>query len=220
MAAGGGSPTPPTPGPGDLSNYVQDGLVLHLDGINKGGTSGRWSSLVGSEYYPLTTHSTEETNAVLMDGSGVLTSENTVNVGYTVGTIEVCAQYLGNASAAVVIYGTQDNLCFCIGSTGYAFGIATANNLWTLTKASLFTCSMNSSRCMLNGSVTGTKSNTSWGATESTNFIGGREPYANKYYANIRIYSIRKYNRILSEAEMLQNQKVDNARFNLGFNIQ
>lgn len=215
IASGGGEP----PTPGDLSNYVQDGLVLHLDGINKGGTSGRWSSLVGSEYYTLTSHSTSETNAILMDGSGEITSTNTVSVDSASGTVEVCAQYLGTGSS-VIIYGLDGKLCFCIGSTGYAFGNGSTNNLWQVTKQELFTCSMNSSRCVLNGSVTGTKGNVSWNSTLNYNCIGGRAAYANHYYSNVRIYSIRKYNRILTEAEMKQNQQVDNARFNLGLNIQ
>ena len=217
MIASGGS-TPPTPDPGDLSRYVQDGLVLHLDGINKGGTSGRWSSLVGSEYYTLTNHSVEETNALRMDGSGVISSTNTATVNYSSGTIEVCAEYLGTG-AAVVMYAVSNGLAFIIGGSGYCFGIGSSNNQWNLTKESIFTVSLNSSRCVLNGSTTGTLIGSSWTSNISTNEIGGRSPYANPYYANIRIYSIRKYNRILTEAEMLQNQAVDNARFNLGLNI-
>lgn len=211
---------PPTPvDPGDISNYVQDGLVFHLDGIDKGETSGRWSSPVGSEYYTLTSHSTSETNAVLMDGNGLLASENKVDVGYSSGTIEVCAQDLGSANH-VVIYGVTGNLCFGFYGTDYFFGMGASNNAWTVTRQSLYTCSINSSRCMMNGSVVGTKVNQSWSSNTARNYIGGRDNYANHYYGNVRIYSIRKYNRILTEAEMLKNQKVDNARFNLGLNIQ
>ena len=57
-----------------------------------------------------------------------------------------------------------------------------------------------------------------WTAVSSTT-IGGRAGSASHYYANAKIYSIRIYSKKLTEAEMLNNQKVDNARFNLGLNI-
>lgn len=211
-------PTPPTPDPGDISNYVQDGLVMHLDGIDKGQTSGRWTSLVGSTYYTFTTHSTSETNAVLMDGAGVITATSGTSVSGTAGTIEVCAQYLGTAGSAIVLNGSASaRLCFIISANGYCFKNSGGSNQWNRTKSALFTCSANTTRCMLNGVVGGTKVTNNWSSYSDT--IGGRSSGTNRYYANIRIYSIRKYNRILTEAEMLQNQKVDNARFNLGLTI-
>lgn len=217
---GGGSPTPD---PGSLSNYVQDGLVLHLDGINKGGTSGRWSSLVGSTYYTLNTHSTEETNAILMDGAGYITATSPVSVNYKSGTIEVCAQILG-VGAYALVYGPTNTLSFSLGNSGnmFSFGVKSPAdyNSWALTPQSLFTMSMNSDRCCLNGASTGEATQEGWGNNLSSYTIGGREYGTNKYYANARIYSIRFYNRKLTESEMLNNQAVDNARFNLGLNIQ
>lgn len=210
--------TPPTPDPGDISNYVQDGLVMHLDGIDKGGVSGRWTSLVGSTYYTLTSHSTSETKAIVMDGAGVLTATSGTSVSGTTGTIEVCAQYLGSAGSAIILNGSASaQLCFIIGGAGYAFKNARGSNQWNVTKQSLFTCSLNATRCMLNGVVGGTKTTNNW--TSYSDTIGGRSSGSNRYYANVRIYSIRKYNRLLTAEEMLQNQKVDNARFGLGLTI-
>lgn len=199
-------------------SYITDGLILHLDGIDKGGTAGRWSSLVGSCYYTLTSHSIEETKAILMDGAGYITATNPVAGAYASGTIEVCAEFLGTGSAAVM-YGPTASLGFVIGASGYSFGITSSSNLnqWNVTKQNLFTISMNADRCCFNGVVGGTKVNNSWSGN-STHSIGGRNA-TNKYYAKIRIYSIRKYNRILTEEEMLNNQRVDNARFNLGLTI-
>ena len=225
MIASGGS-TPPTPvDPGDLSNYVQDGLVLHLDGIDKGETSGRWSSLVGSEYYTLNTHSTNETNAVVMDGSGVIQSTSTVSVDYTSGTIEICAEIITAPSSSIVImYGLNNKLGVCfIPEEGYVFGIGANanNNKWIITPQTIFTCSMNSLRCVLNGVSGGSLGTTTFTAQNGItyNSIGGRNGFSTSRYSNIRIYSIRKYNRQLTETEILKNQRTDNARFNLGFNI-
>lgn len=214
MAGGGTPPTPPTPG--DLSNYVQDGLVMHLDGINKGGTSGRWTSLVGSTYFTLNSHSIEESNAILMDGAGAITATSPVSVNYTVGTIEVCAQVISTGSCAIY-FATTNNLGFIVGGEGYSYGTRGTGNQWNVTKQSLFTASANNVRFMFNGVVGGTKTQNNWSA-QTAHTIGGRTA-SNYYYANARIYSIRIYNRQLTEAEMLQNQKVDDARFNLGLNI-
>lgn len=225
----GGAPTPPTPvDPGDISNYVQNGLVLHLDGINKGGVSGKWSSLVGTENYTLNAHSIVETNAIRMDGSGLLESTRgtEVNVDGATGTIEVCAEYLGTGYGVVVVFGISGKLCFIIsdsdGVAGYVFRHASAtDSKWNPSNMQdVFTCSMNISRCVYNGIAQSTLSGQSWGSTLDFNCIGGRAVYENRRYANVRIYSIRKYNRLLTEAEMVRNQIVDNARFNLGLNIQ
>lgn len=214
---GGTPPEPPTPGPGDLSNYVQDGLVMHLDGIEKGGVSGRWSSLVGSTYFTLTSHATSEAKAILMDGAGRLTATNPVTAAYNVGTVEVCAEYLGSSTGAI-FFGQSNGLAMVWAGSGYAFAVRTSSNQWNITKASLFTASANSARFMLNGVAGGTKATNSFGSGNSNCYIGGRDK-SSYYYANVRIHSIRLYSRQLSEAEMLQNQKVDNARFNLGLNI-
>ena len=223
IAAGGEPPTPVDPG--DISNYVQDGLVLHLDGIDKGEDSSRWTSLVGAEYYTLNTHSTNETNAVVMDGSGLIQSTNTVNVDYTSGTIEISAEIITEPSSSIVImYGVNNKLGMCfLPEEGYVFGIGANanNNKWTITPQTTFICSMNSLRCVLNGVSGGTLGTISFTAQNGIayNSIGGRNGFSTPRYSNIRIYSIRKYNRQLSETEILKNQRTDNARFNLGLNI-
>lgn len=208
----------PMPDAGDISNYVQDGLVLHLDGINKGATSGRWTSLVGNAYCVLTTHSTSESNSILMDGAGYLTVTNPVTTGYSSGTIEVCAVN-GNTNTTAFYYGTSGRLSFMLSGAGYCFGVTSSNNQWSTDKVAKFTASANSSRLMVNGVVGGTLSSNNF-ADASATTIGGRAGTGgSRYYVDGRIHSIRIYNRQLTEAEMLQNQKVDDARFGLNLNI-
>lgn len=213
----GGSPTPV--GPGGISDYVQSGLVMHMDGIEKGNTAGRWSSYVGSSYATLTSHATIESNAVLMDGAGYLTVSNAVAVGYSAGTIEVCCENFGTASTAIY-YGTSGRISFIYSGAGYVFGVTSSNNQWSVEKIAKITASANSDRLMLNGVVCGTLTSNSFGDASTTS-IGGRGGTAgSRLYADARIYSIRIYNRKLTEEEMLQNQKVDNVRFRLGLDIQ
>lgn len=200
----------------DPSEYVQSGLVMHLDGIDKGQTSGRWESLVGSTYYTLTSASTSETKSVLMNGEGCITATNGTNTS-SAGTIEVCAHYFTSGSGIIIHGAATNRLCFTVASNGYSFFNSGASNTWGVTKVPLFTCSMNGSRCMINGITGGTLITNTWGNVSDT--IGGRGSGTNRYYANVRIYSIRKYNRVLTEQEMLHNQRIDNKRFGLGLTI-
>lgn len=200
---------------GDIRNYIQDGLVMHLDGINKGETSGRWSSLVGNSYATLTSHSTSNDDNIQMDGSGCLTVTNAVTTSYSSGTIEVCCD-VSSSGTSIIYWGLTSKMAFIISSGGgYSFGITSSNNQWNPTEmATKFTASANSTRFMLNGVSGGTLTNNNWTGIDSTT-IGGRGGNSSHYYATAKIYSIRIYNRKLTYEEMLHNQKVDNARFNL-----
>lgn len=200
---------------GDIRNYIQDGLVMHLDGIDKGETSGLWSSLVGTSYATLNSHSISNEDNIEMDGAGCLTVTNAVSTSYLSGTIEVCCDN-SSSGTAIIYLGLSDKMAFTINSSGYSFGMTSSNNQWNPTEpASKFTASANSTRFMLNGVSGGTLSNNNWTALTSTT-IGGRGGNNNHYYVTAKIYSIRIYNRKLTYEEMLRNQKVDNARFNLG----
>ena len=206
-----------------LPSYVTDGLLLHLDGIDKGNTSGRWESLVGSAYYTLTTHSVVEDNAVVMDGAGAISGTGVDHITWNAGTIEVVMQKLTD-SFSVIIYADFQGLGLVGGSTGVAFGVGTdLNNQWSLSESipqEPFTISLNIERAILNGVSCGVaRSKNNWGNSSAACPIGGRLSGTNKFYSNVRIFAIRKYNRLLTEAEMLQNQRVDNIRFNLGLNI-
>lgn len=212
MAGASPGPEPPTPTP----EYITDGLVAHFDGINKGDESTKWKSLVGSHYYTLNANVTVEDNAIVTSGSGVITGTNRVSVGGKAGTIEVCGENLGGSG--ILLNGSASGqICFMIMAAGYTFCVNGGSNQWNTTTQSLFTCSANNNLCVVNGVTGGTKATNNWSSYSDT--IGGRASGSNRYYSKVRIYSIRIYNRLLTEAEMINNQKVDNARFNLGLTI-
>lgn len=210
----------PGPDPGDLSRYVSNGLVLHLDGIEKGNTSGLWESLVGNAYYTLGEASTEETKSILMSGSGVILGTNVPAVAYREGTIECVYEYL-SSGAGIVVYAATNGIAFIKMETAACFGVASSINKWLCSSMpSSGVASINADRLFVNGANIGTsKTGEGWSYGAATCPIGGRTAGTNRYYSNVRIYSIRIYNRLLTEAEMLKNQKVDNARFELGLNI-
>lgn len=216
QAAGGGG--------GDISDYVQDGLVLHLDGKNKGETSGRWESLVGTSYYTLNTHSTVETNAVVMDGAGTINGTNITAVNFEAGTIEACFETI-DGSTGILIFASSTGLGLIPRPQAYTFGVAVGNSAksqWPYGSdiPTLSTVSASKDRLKVNGvTITGTKVNNNFGNSNTQHSIGGRNAGTNRYYMKVRIFSIRKYNRLLTEEEMLKNQRVDNKRFNLGLTI-
>lgn len=215
-----GGVVPPTPDPGDISNYVQDGLVMLLDGKQKGETEGRWENLAGAGYYTLNEHSTIEDDAIVLDGAGIISGTSIPAVGYTAGTIECVYENMGDASGVFVYAGTN-GLCIVRSSTYIVFGVASSSNQWSVSNPSdSGTLSVNTNRLMINGAVVGTgKANNNWTSASAACPIGGRSTGSNRYYTHMRFKSIRKYNRLLTDAEMLQNARVDNARFNLGLNI-
>lgn len=205
--------------------YVADGLVLHLDGILKGQDSLKWESLVGSTSFALNSSATAEQNAVSFDGSGGITPDNPVTANFNSSTIEICAQFLESQTYAF-LYTSQNvatDLSVFKKSGGFNYKIPRDNyyNSWNFTNAnsiatSPFVLSIHEDGGLLNGENESQGSSEGWAVGDGCR-IAGFTGY--NYNAKIRIFSIRIYNRKLTKAEMLFNQQVDNARFNLGLNI-
>lgn len=208
------SQSAPTPTLG----YIADGLVFHLDGIARGGETGKWKSLVGDSVFTLPTSFTEEINAVVTPGG--TGSQNSAypsvdtDVRSNIGTIEVCCEVLQTGSGCI-ISANRGYLCFIVAGTGYTFDAdSSVYNQWNVTKETLFTASASMTRFAYNGVITGTAAKNGWGgASERIGNMGV------SYGMKARIYSIRKYNRILTEYEMKYNQWVDDQRFNLGLGL-
>lgn len=212
--------------PGErVSDYVQSGLVLHLDGKQKGSTTNAWTSLVGSAVFT-NSGATLNSDHLYFDGTDDYLSNNSfVMPSSGVGTIEVVIDNEKFNTATVLVFmGRTKN--------GLGFGIVggnTANNkhtLWscggasrvkpvaTLQKASF---SVSNARRYQNGISMSTSGSDYWGNQDtSINYIGRRK--TGNYFKG-KIYSIRIYNRQLTEAEVMQNLSVDNLRFNLGLTL-
>ena len=79
------------------------------------------------------------------------------------------------------------------------------------------TAGVNVSRAIANGVGMTAYGNTYLSGRSGTYSYIGRRSNGNYFYG--KIYSIRIYNRTLTEAEILANQNVDNLRFNLGLTL-
>lgn len=204
-----------TPG-GRVSDYVQNGLVLHLDGKQKGNTADAWTSLVGSAVFT-NYGATFNADNVEFDGTDdYLTNSSFTTPTCATGTIEVCFEREGTGTRVAYMPKTNQALSFgCISSV-----LNWSNNGNRTTYSELptkGTVGVNNSRAVANGSTMSSYGNTYMsGRSSSTSYIGRRSS-GNYFYG--KIYSIRIYNRQLTLDEMKANQSVDNIRFNLGLEL-
>ena len=208
------------------ARYVQNGLVFQLDGINKGDNSAGWSDLVGQAFFAYTTHSTPGADSVVMDGLGTIYSYYGAVVSSLEGTIEICAQVLnfvngayiytgGGASNVLSIWVSKNGLGFQRERNADNYNVLTFDNFSTIA-VQPFTASLQYSVGYLNGVVNNGTYADGWNNNNIIRIGGFNDSVAR---CNVKIHSIRIYNRQLSSAEMLANQAVDNERFNLGLTI-
>lgn len=200
----------------DVRRYVQDGLVLHMDGIEKGQTPNAWTSLVGGHVF------TESGGVVFNDdnlqfsGSQRLANTSLTVPSMDIGTIEVVID-------AVDIHAFE-TIFSSIVSNRLAFGLYTSGIRWATSSKPTYLVSDNASsvsvsnvRCVANSVILSSGTN-GWvvntGASE--NLIGCRYNNGYERYFNGKIHAIRIYNRQLTENEVLNNQRVDMARFGIG----
>lgn len=215
--------------PGGLvTDYVQDGLILHLDGKEKGGGT-TWDSIVGTAKY--TNHgATFNSDHVYFNGTSSYLNGTTPTAtntpGRTGGTIEFVYENenLGTSASHIFVPRSNNKIGAYVESSGrvwYAYDNTSSRSYYgrvsTLTKASI---SVSSARGYENGEsmdLTATASYIS-GVNANNNYIGKKQANTTSIFKG-KIYSIRIYNRQLTEAEVLKNLSVDNIRFNLGLTL-
>lgn len=215
--------------PGSLiTDYVQSGLVLHLDGKEKGSTT-YWVDRIGNRSFEKRGGVTFNKDHVYFDGvDDWLRYYNGANVsnvpGRNTGTIEVVYENenLGVASSAIFLTnGASKIIAYVNSSKEFVYTNDTVDSravyppIITSSKASI---SVSADRAYENGtalSIGSTKRRLN--DTIANYWCVGHSKSG--YYFKGKIYSIRIYNRKLSQAEVMQNLSVDNLRFNLGLTL-
>ena len=208
--------------------YVDDGLVMNLDGLNRGGVSGEWHDLVDSEnIVTLSDNYTELANGIdFYDASGYGTFAKETKISRNVGTIEFAVELtalettgrpVACLSGAGYIGGS---IASKSGSTGAIMRYYLANttvNAWYINdEVTKITASGNEDCGMINGKNASLYEGFS-SLTPYTKQLLGARGSGNKFKGII--HAVRVYNRKLTAEEMLQNQRVDNFRYNLGLTI-
>ena len=208
-----------TSGGGELSDYVQSGLVLHMDGkTGKTGTSS-WESVVGNVVFT-NNGATFNADHIYFDGvDDCLTNTSFSGPTSGSGTIEVVydSELYGSSSTLIFASKTNNGLSFGINASKYIiFTIGSTTRVRPISTLSKASTSVSTARQLQNGVQMSTTSNSNWTGRDSTNHIGRRS--SGNYFKG-KIYSIRIYSRQLSSDEVLKNLAVDNIRFELGLTL-
>lgn len=206
-----------------VHDYVTDGLVFHLDGIEKGATDGSWIDLVGGKVFTAN-NSTYIQPAV--DGFTFIGGSNDINVMINNNGLVGTANWTMEAVCSPTTWGTF-NCIFSSSNRGCGLTLdgryLYSNNSsggWVTNITSdhieKVTLSLNKDIGLLNGEqLTTMKSSDQWTTTGFR--VGSCQSKNHNFYGTI--HSIRMYNRSLTLEERLHNQRIDNIRFNLGLNI-
>lgn len=210
-------------GGGDISDYVQSGLILWLDGIQNtasghNASATQWEDLSGKGHnYPY--HASNVINdtylAVNSRGAKLTTNwsmaeRNAMSAG---GTIEIV---LSQSSSKVAVIIPITNV---VGTTATAAGgvlyfSSNANAKKSLSAPIGEKHYYNSALWRDGVQQANTNVSDTWSSAGS---IGWLFSYAaaNSYGFNGNVYAIRVYNRTLTDAEMMNNWLLDKARFNI-----
>lgn len=208
--------------------YIKNGLVLQLDGIDKGTSdTTKWVDLIGGIEFT-------EVNGVSMHngnhltffgpryGEQMLVGDKVVDFPASTHTVE--AVMICRTGGWQGIFGSGKNGNVMLYKRNGNGGLAMAGTQIGVTeKLPLdipIIVSLISERYMYNGEVFEYPSSNALGRNFVYPTIGSLENSVSQSYGFLGdLFAIRIYNRHLTTEEMLHNQKVDNERFNLGLQI-
>lgn len=206
---------------GGQSGYIKNGLVFHLDGINTGTTdTSKWVDLVGgivfAEAGGTSVHNT--------DNIHVLTTQRLVGdkIPETLSatcTIEIAATLPNNNWIFIFATNRSYTSCYLNGDRCICNGTNGSYKSNTRYAAGTVLASMANNDFVVNGVNESVVQNTFNNIINTVPVINSLQSGSQSYSKEFTIYNIRIYNRLLTHSEMLQNQKIDNERFNLGLTL-
>lgn len=218
-----------------INTYIQDGLVFNLDGINKGVNEGKWTDLVGGVQWTNYNAISLDNGWSFANGAYMLDNGTMSSYSFANCTVEMCIDSNTSNNNYFIFVGAGAGIvgCFVQSYTSKSWFTIKPKSEGTISGAlsvsptisgtGKFTISITG---QTNGygywnGVKKSSNNVAYNAA-STAIIGKRVPTAasgSEFPFTGTIHSIRIYNRILSNEEMLSNQIADNIRFNLGLTI-
>ena len=215
-----------------VNPYITDGLVLHLDGIEKGSIPDAWTDLINGIVF------TKRAGGVTFNSDNVQFGSSTNNclqntTTYNFGTsnaitIELCYRDIPTTgtNCAFFAYGTTSNsVCFQFRDGNrvmYSVGNAAAPSNGNWTAETTGTYSVSTALAMQNGVNMGFSTKRDYISRYFVgSIIGGSGRGSTNVFDTLKgkIHSLRIYNRHLSEEEVLHNQAIDNTRFHLGLEL-
>lgn len=206
------------------SAYIQEGLVFHLDGIERG-ESG-WIDLIGGKKFTLYNCTLNDNNVEFNGTSSYGKASGTLNEDSS-GTIEAVFT-TDNFTTTTdsfdldVFYSGKSGgpNIYLVKSSGKEAIATTLSNQYknSIDKVKMISASLKSPYPgIINGAYTSKYTIKSLSRSSTSYMYVGH--YTNKYLQG-KIYSIRRYNRPLTEEERLHNQLLDIQRFKLPNNFE
>lgn len=222
----------------DETDYVQNGLVLHLDGLNQGNTAGHWIDTVGNHDFVFEGGANAVSNGVefLTSDDDAAVCEDEYDIEYTQGTIEVCftpGPDFDTENRSFFVTNKENQLCamYQTKTKNWIFGIYKTAGKTIPAKRILqdidftkpMTISENNDILIQNGVANNNTLGNARLAFDDYHSmrVGSAKPNNTLWpsHAGATIHEIRIYNRKLTQSEMLRNQRIDNNRYNLGLTI-
>ena len=209
--------------------YVKDGLIFFLDGLQLC-TASAWTDIVGRKTFTLynCTRDANEKGIVFDGSSSYGEAPGYISLDFAAETIEAASTGLlpDNTGVAILNQPLVNGDCgvsLMGGATTTTVPIAyvadgQTRNYITRTRTVTQHISANKDRVVTNhgnASGNGTRSTSYAGYTENVTTLGSRNGASRAYKFNGTIYAVRIYNRLLSQAEMLQNQLADASRYGI-----
>lgn len=206
-------------------DYIKNGLVFWLDGINKGNNEGYWTDLIQNiKFEPFGNVIFNKDNIYLSDSNSYLLGEKFIdNLRYYVLEVVVKVE-----TTRTVIFSNRDynnngisaSVCNDVfNPIGAAYQYVSFNHIKNTLYTVSATLSPNANKLYINKQLTtGIKGNSGVAYNDDNIAInkGGLVGFTENGAGIFKLYSIRVYNRELTEQEILYNQEIDNKRFNLG----
>lgn len=205
----------------NANSYIQSGLVFQLDGIERGSNPLVWTDKKHLIEFPYSNATSVGSDYVMFDGTGCIVSNIIPAINAYQGTIEVCISDYTTSNCKIFCIGSYHDLIqFIIYKNKIGFSNSNAYNSVVAisnfpTKA---TYSINKDTLFVNSEKFTEFTIEQFNNTNQLEIIiGSRYPDGNSWNFNGKIHSIRVYDRILTDDEILHNQDIDRQRFNITY---
>ena len=194
--------------------YVQDGLVFQLDGIDKGNVEGAWVDRKAGKQFTLNNCIVNSDNIQFNGTDSKAVYNQLLDFGKTT-TVEVVFTR-EKVFGTIISSGTKVELMALQLNSGYKYRYFSGNQVTGMVfpdTTTIHTLSIPTSGRPILDQIAQPKTSKDFYSesdTDTNTYVGGGPSYSKG-----KIYSIRIYNRNLTQAEMLKNQMIDIERFNI-----
>lgn len=194
--------------------YVQDGLVFQLDGIDKGNVEGAWVDRKAGRQFTLNNCIVNSDNIQFNGTDSKAVYNQLLDFGTTT-TVEVVFTR-EKVFGTIISSGTKVELMALQLTSGYKYRYFSGNQKTGMVfpdPTAIHTLSIPTSGRPILDQIAQPKTSKDFYSesdTDTNTYVGGGPSYSKG-----KLYSIRIYNRNLTQTEMLKNQMIDIGRFNI-----